>query len=42
MVDELEALYRERLRDFTRAATAIAGDEESGPDAVQARRRPWT
>lgn len=35
MVDELEALYRERLPDFTRAATAIAGDEESGRDAVQ-------
>jgi len=30
MVDELEALYRERLPDFTRAATAIAGDSESG------------
>ena len=35
MVEELEALYRERLRDFTRAATAIAGDEEAGRDAVQ-------
>jgi len=35
MVEELEALYREQLRDFTRAATAIAGDEESGRDAVQ-------
>jgi RNA polymerase sigma-70 factor, ECF subfamily len=35
MVDELEALYRERLSHFTRAATAIAGDEESGRDAVQ-------
>jgi RNA polymerase sigma-70 factor, ECF subfamily len=35
MVDELEALYRERLPEFTRAATAIAGDEESGRDAVQ-------
>jgi RNA polymerase sigma factor (sigma-70 family) len=35
MVDELEALYRERLRDFTRAATAIAGDEDTGRDAVQ-------
>ena len=35
MVDELESLYRERLPDFTRAATAIAGDEESGRDAVQ-------
>jgi DNA-directed RNA polymerase specialized sigma24 family protein len=35
MVEELEVLYRERLGDFTRAATAIAGDEESGRDAVQ-------
>jgi RNA polymerase sigma factor (sigma-70 family) len=35
MADELEALYRERLRDFTRAAAAIAGDAESGRDAVQ-------
>jgi RNA polymerase sigma-70 factor (ECF subfamily) len=35
MIEELEALYRERLADFTRAATAIAGDEESGRDAVQ-------
>jgi hypothetical protein len=35
MVDEIEAFYRERLPDFTTAATAIAGDEESGRDAVQ-------
>ncbi len=35
MLDELEALYRERLQQYTRAATAIAGDEESGRDAVQ-------
>jgi RNA polymerase sigma factor (sigma-70 family) len=35
MLDELEALYRRRLPDFTRAATAISGDEESGRDAVQ-------
>jgi len=35
MVEELEALYRGRLRDFTRAATAIAGDPDSGSDAVQ-------
>jgi len=35
MLNELEALYRERLQDYTRAATAIAGDEESGRDAVQ-------
>ena len=35
MVDELEALYRERLPEFTRAAAAIAGDVEAGRDAVQ-------
>ena len=35
MVEELEALYRERLPEFTRAATAIAGEEEAGRDAVQ-------
>src|SRR4051794_2862766 len=35
MLDELEALYRQRLHDYTRAATAIAGDDESGRDAVQ-------
>jgi RNA polymerase sigma-70 factor, ECF subfamily len=35
MLDKLEALYRERFRAYTRAATAIAGDEESGRDAVQ-------
>ena len=35
MLEELEALYRERLPDYRRAATAIAGDEESGRDAVQ-------
>jgi len=35
MVEELEALYRERLPDFTRAAAAIAGDDETGRDAVQ-------
>ena len=35
MVEELEALYRERLAEFTRAAVAIAGDEEAGRDAVQ-------
>jgi len=35
MVEELEALYRDRLPEFTRAAAAIAGDEESGRDAVQ-------
>jgi RNA polymerase sigma-70 factor (ECF subfamily) len=35
MVEELESLYRERLPDFTRVATALAGDEEAGRDAVQ-------
>lgn len=35
MVDELEALYRTRLPEFTRTAAAIAGDAESGRDAVQ-------
>jgi RNA polymerase sigma-70 factor (ECF subfamily) len=35
MVEELEALYRDRLPEFTRVAAAISGDEESGRDAVQ-------
>ena len=35
MVDDLEALYRERLSEFTRAAAAIAGDPDAGRDAVQ-------
>jgi hypothetical protein len=35
MLEELEALYRERLHEYTRLATALAGDEESGRDAVQ-------
>jgi RNA polymerase sigma-70 factor (ECF subfamily) len=35
MVENLEALYRERLPEFTRAATAIAGDPDAGRDAVQ-------
>ena len=35
MIDELEALYRARLDEFTRAATAIAGDRELALDAVQ-------
>lgn len=35
MVDDLEALYRGRLPEFTRAAAAIAGDPEAGRDAVQ-------
>jgi RNA polymerase sigma factor (sigma-70 family) len=32
---ELEDLYRARYRHFLRVATAIAGDEPSGHDAVQ-------
>jgi DNA-directed RNA polymerase specialized sigma24 family protein len=35
MLREIESLYRERFRDFTRAAAAIVGDEEAGRDAVQ-------
>jgi DNA-directed RNA polymerase specialized sigma24 family protein len=35
MAEDLEALYRVRLPDFTRAATAIAGDPDAGRDAVQ-------
>lgn len=35
MIDELEGLYRRQLKEFTRAATAIAGDPELGRDAVQ-------
>ena len=35
MIDELEALYRERVQEFRRAAAAIAGDRELGCDAVQ-------
>jgi RNA polymerase sigma-70 factor (ECF subfamily) len=35
MLDELEVLYRERLPQYMRVATAIAGDQESGRDAVQ-------
>ncbi|HZS31666.1 MAG TPA: sigma-70 family RNA polymerase sigma factor [Gaiellaceae bacterium] len=35
MIEELEALYRERLPEFTRTATAIAGDPDAGRDAVQ-------
>ncbi len=35
MLEELEALYRARLPEYTRVATAIAGDAESGRDAVQ-------
>jgi RNA polymerase sigma-70 factor (ECF subfamily) len=32
---ELEAVYRQRYRQFLRVATAILGDEASGHDAVQ-------
>lgn len=32
---QLEALYRERYESFARVAGAIAGDGESGRDAVQ-------
>lgn len=47
-MDELEALYRAKLPDFRRAASAIAGDREAGHDAVQEafatavrKRRTW-
>jgi RNA polymerase sigma factor (sigma-70 family) len=32
---EIEAIYRDRLADFRRVATAIVGDVERGSDAVQ-------
>jgi RNA polymerase sigma factor (sigma-70 family) len=32
---EIEAIYRARLADFRRVATAIVGDVERGSDAVQ-------
>ena len=35
LTGELEGLYRGRYRHFLRVATAIAGDEASGHDAVQ-------
>jgi RNA polymerase sigma-70 factor (ECF subfamily) len=35
VVDDLERLYRAKLSDFVRAATAITGDRETGRDAVQ-------
>jgi RNA polymerase sigma-70 factor (ECF subfamily) len=34
-IGELEALYRERLRDFVRVAAVIAGDRGRGAEAVQ-------
>jgi len=48
VLNELEALYRDKLPEFRRAAAAIAGDEEAGRDAVQEafaaavrKRRTW-
>jgi RNA polymerase sigma factor (sigma-70 family) len=35
LIGELEAVYRARYRQFLRVATAIAGDESAGHDAVQ-------
>src|SRR5580765_7657663 len=35
MLEELEALYRSKLPELRRVATAIAGDRELGCDAVQ-------
>ena len=35
MIDDLERLYRERLTEFRRVATAIAGDVDLGHEAVQ-------
>jgi RNA polymerase sigma-70 factor (ECF subfamily) len=35
LVDEIEAVYRQRYSSFLRVASAIAGDEEAGRDAVQ-------
>ena len=35
LIEELELLYRRRYRQFLRVATAIAGDEPAGHDAVQ-------
>jgi RNA polymerase sigma factor (sigma-70 family) len=35
LIGELEALYRRHYRRFLRVATAIAGDELAGHDAVQ-------
>ena len=34
-VPELEELYRRRYRAFLRVATAVAGEEARGADAVQ-------
>jgi RNA polymerase sigma factor (sigma-70 family) len=35
LIGKLEALYRTRYREFLRVATAVAGDESAGHDAVQ-------
>jgi len=35
VIDELEQLYRAKLNEFVRTAAAIAGDRETGRDAVQ-------
>jgi RNA polymerase sigma factor (sigma-70 family) len=35
LLDSIEAVYRQRYSSFLRVATAIAGDEETGRDAVQ-------
>jgi RNA polymerase sigma factor (sigma-70 family) len=35
LLDEIEAVYRQRYSSFLRVASAIAGDEEAGRDAVQ-------
>jgi RNA polymerase sigma-70 factor (ECF subfamily) len=34
-LDELEAIYRERLPEFRRVASAMVGDADGGRDAVQ-------
>jgi len=35
LIEELEAVYRNRYRQFLRVAVAIVGDEEAAHDAVQ-------
>jgi RNA polymerase sigma factor (sigma-70 family) len=35
LIEQLEALYRSRYRQFLRVAVAIVGDEEAAHDAVQ-------
>jgi len=41
MVDQLEAMYRERLPHFTRTATAIAGDPFRSENGQRLRRIAW-